>query len=86
MQDVKNTIIEKLTISLSIHQLDEQTINELSVFIKKNPGDTRLFFKIVDGEHKVILNLLSRNIRMEVTQDFVDFLNENETIDFVINK
>ena len=86
MQDVKENIIEKLTISLSIHQLDEQTLNEMSVFIKNNPGNTQLFFKIIDGEHQVKLNLFSKSIRMEVTQDFVDFLNENENIDFVINK
>ena len=86
MQDIKEHIIEKLTISLSIHTLDEQTVNEMSVLIKNNPGKTQLFFKIIDGEHQVMLNLFSRSIRIEVTQNFVDFLNENENIDFVINK
>jgi DNA polymerase-3 subunit alpha len=86
LQDVKDKIVEKLTISLSIHALDEPTINEMSVFIKNNPGRTQLFFKLIDGEHQIMLNLFSKSVRMEVTQDFVDFLNENENIDFVINK
>ena len=84
LQDVKDTIIERICINLSINALDEQTVNEMSVFIKNNPGKTQLFFKIVDGEHQVMLNLFSKSIRMEVTQDFVDFLNENEYIDFEI--
>jgi DNA polymerase-3 subunit alpha len=86
MPDVKDKLIEKLTVTLSIHQLNEQILNEMAVFIKNNPGNTQLFFKIIDGEHQVTLNLFSKNIRMEVTQNFIDFLNENETIDFVINK
>ena len=86
LQDVKDTVIEKMTVSLSIHQLDEQTVNELSVLIKNNPGKTQLFFKIIDSELQTTLNLFSKSNRMEVTEDLIDFLNENESIDFVINK
>jgi DNA polymerase-3 subunit alpha len=86
LQDVKDTVIEKMTVSLSIHQLDEQIINEMSVLIKNNPGKTQLFFKIIDGEHQTTLNLFSKSIRTEVTENFVDFLSENENIDFTINK
>ena len=86
LQNIKDTIIEKMSISLSIHQLDDQTINEMAVFIKNNPGKTQLFFKIIDSDHKVTLNLFSRSVRLQVTQSFIDFLNENENIDFVINK
>jgi len=86
LQEVKDKIIEKMRISLSIHQLDEPTINEISVFIKNNPGKTLLFFNIIDSEHHVSLNLFSKTMRIEVTQDLVDFLNENENIVFEINK
>jgi polyribonucleotide nucleotidyltransferase len=67
-------------------KLDEQTIDELSVFIKNNPGKTQLLFKIVEGEQRVTLNLFSKSVRLRVTQKFIDFLIENEDIDFVINK
>jgi hypothetical protein len=58
----------------------------MSVFIKNNPGKTQLFFAIVDGENQLSLKLFSKSIRVRVTQDFIDFLNENDNIDFVINK
>ncbi|MDR0796633.1 MAG: DNA polymerase III subunit alpha [Tannerella sp.] len=86
LQEVKDHVVEKLNISLSIHTLDEQTVNELSVFVRNNPGKTQLSFKVIDGENQVTLNLFSRNIRIEVKEDFIDFLNENESIDFEINK
>ena len=84
--DVNEYIIEKMNISISIHKLDEHILNEISVFIKNNPGKTQLFITIIDEEHQVSLNLFSRSIRIRVTQDFLDFLNENDGIGFVINK
>jgi DNA polymerase-3 subunit alpha len=86
LPDVKDTLIEKITISLSIRDLDEPTIDELSVFIKNNKGKTQLFFNVIDGENQVRLNLFSRSIRLRVSESLIDFLNENESIDFTINK
>lgn len=85
LQDEKDRLIEKISITVPIHDLDEPTINELSVLIKNNPGQSLLYFRVVDGEHNVSLNLFSQNIRLNVTHDLVSFLQENETIDFKIN-
>lgn len=85
LQDEKDKLIEKISITVPIHDLDEPTINELSVLIKNNPGHSLLYFKVVDGEHNISLNLFSQNIRLNVTRELVDFLQENENIDFKIN-
>ena len=85
LQDEKDKLIEKINITLPIHDLDEPMINELSVLIKNNPGQSLLYFKVVDGEHNVNLNLFSQNVRLNVTRELVDFLTENENIDFKIN-
>lgn len=85
LQDEKDKMIEKISITVPIHDLDEPTINELSVLIKNNPGHSLLYFKVVDGEHNISLNLFSQNIRLTVSRDLVDFLKENENIDFKIN-
>ena len=86
LQDVRDDMIDKINISMSINELNERTINELSIFAKNNPGKTQLYFKIIDGENHVSLNLMSRSVRLNVTQSFIDFLNEAENIDFTINK
>ncbi|MDR2917778.1 MAG: DNA polymerase III subunit alpha [Tannerella sp.] len=86
LQDVSNDLVVKINISMSINDLNEQAINELAVFIKNNPGKTQLYFKIMDGENNVSVNLMSRSVRLNVTQSFIDFLVETESIDFTINK
>lgn len=86
LQDEKDKLIEKISITLPIHDLDEPTINELSVLIKNNPGNSLLYFRLIDGEHNVTLDLFSKNIRLNVSRDLIDYLKNNDNIDFKINK
>ncbi len=85
LQDEKDKLIEKISITVPIHDLDEPTINELSTLIKNNPGQSLLYFKVVDGEHNISYKFFSQNIRLNVTRELVDFLQENENMDFKIN-
>ncbi|MDR1454269.1 MAG: DNA polymerase III subunit alpha, partial [Tannerella sp.] len=86
LQDVKDDLIKKIKVTLPANKLDDQIINELSVFIKNNPGKTQLYFTITDREHQVHLNLFSRSVRLTVTQDLIDFINETAEMEFTINK
>jgi DNA polymerase-3 subunit alpha len=85
LQEEKDKMIEKLNISLSINDLDDSIINELSALIKNNPGQSLLYFKVRDSEHNVVVNLFSQNIRLNVTQELINFLEENGSIEFRIN-
>ncbi|MDR3268673.1 MAG: DNA polymerase III subunit alpha [Tannerella sp.] len=86
LQDVKEELVKKINITIPIHALNDHTINELSSFIKNNPGKTQLYFKVTDDDQQASLNMLSKSIRLHVTQDLIDFINETEYIDFAINK
>ena len=85
LQDEKEKLIEKISITVPIHGLEEQTISELSALIKKHPGNSLLYFKVVDGEHNITLNLFAPKTKIQVTRDLVEYLVENENIDFKIN-
>ncbi len=85
LQDEKDSLIDNISITLPIHDLDEQTVNELTTIIHNNPGNSLLYFKVVDGNNNISLNLFSRSVRLNVTKELVDYLTENENIDFKIN-
>lgn len=85
LQDEKDRLIEKISITVPIHDLDEPTVNELSVLIKNNPGQSLLYFRVVDSEHNISQSFFSQNIRLSVSQNLVEFLQQNESIDFKIN-
>jgi DNA polymerase-3 subunit alpha len=85
LQNEKDKLIERITITLPIHGLDETMITELSVLLKNNPGNSLLYFKVVDSEHNVVLDLLSKNVRLNVARELIEYLEGNENIDFKIN-
>ncbi|GHT43605.1 hypothetical protein FACS189438_1150 [Bacteroidia bacterium] len=85
LQDVKNKLVEKLSISIPIYELDEPLVNELSALIRKYPGQSLLYFKVTDGEENVSLNLFSQDTRLNVSLELIDFLKENGHISFDIN-
>jgi DNA polymerase-3 subunit alpha len=85
LQEEKDKMIEKINISLPVGQVDEPMVNELSALIKHNPGQSLLYFKVSDPEHNVTLSLFSQNVRLNVTQELIDFLQENESVEFTIN-
>ncbi|MDR3142417.1 MAG: DNA polymerase III subunit alpha [Tannerellaceae bacterium] len=85
LQEEKDKLIEKISIIVPIHSLDEPMINELSVLIKTNPGNSLLYFRVIDGEYNVTQNFFSQNIRLNVTRELIEFLTGNTMIDFKIN-
>ena len=81
----KDKLIENIRITVPIHDLDVPMINELSTLIKNNPGNSLLYFRVVDGSNNIALNLFSQNVRLKITKELIDYLSESETIDFKIN-
>ena len=85
LPDVKHQLIEKLSITVPIHSLDQTVITELATLIKSKPGQSLLYFRVIDGEHHVMQNFLSQSMRIEVTPQLVDYLIENENLEFKVN-
>lgn len=85
LPDVKDQLIEKLTITLPLHELNTQMIKELSTLTKSNPGNSLLYFQVVDGERNMKVDLFSRNFKIDVRKELIDYLIENDDIIFKIN-
>lgn len=85
LHEEKDRLVERISITVSIHDLNETMVNELSSLIKSNPGQSLLYFKVVDHEHNIVQNFFSSNIRLNVTHELVEFLQTNECFGFKIN-
>ncbi|GHV16552.1 DNA-directed DNA polymerase [Bacteroidia bacterium] len=85
LPDIKDNLIEKLTITLPLHDMNTQMIEELSTLTKNNPGNSLLYFEVVDGEKNMKVELFSRNFKISVKQELIDYLTENESFIFKVN-
>ncbi|MBD8388538.1 DNA polymerase III subunit alpha [Dysgonomonas sp. BGC7] len=85
LPDVKDHLIEKITITLPLHDMNNQMIEELSTLTKNNPGNSLLYFQIVDGERNMKVDLFSRSMKINVKKELIDYLTENDNLLFKVN-
>jgi DNA polymerase-3 subunit alpha len=84
MSEVKDSLVNKITIFLPLHQLDEKIITELSSMIKNNSGNCAFYFKIEDVEKQLSVSLYAETQKFAIDRKLIRFL-ENNHIKFNIN-
>ena len=85
LQDEKDRLIQKLNITVSVNDLDDTLVEDLSALLKDNNGKTTLCFNIIDENKNVSLNMFSKGKGVDVTQRLVDAISDMENINFKIN-
>ena len=85
LPDVKEKLVERITISIPLDALDSTMIMELSTLIKDHPGTTELYFKVIDSDQNMHIDLFSRPTKLSVGKELVSFIKEKPELDFRIN-
>ncbi|MFT4071501.1 MAG: DNA polymerase III subunit alpha [Dysgonamonadaceae bacterium] len=78
-------MVEKIKITLPLHDMDSQMIDELATLTKNNPGNSLLYFEVIDGERNMKVQLFSRGMKIAIKKELIEYLEENEKIIFKIN-
>lgn len=82
--DVKDTLINRLTITINIDLLDQRVAAELSSMMTRNEGDTEVLFNINDSENKMQIQLTSQSCHAIVDADLINFLDESPCLNYQI--
>lgn len=85
LPDVKEKLIEKITILIPLGVLNKALVTELAELTKERPGTTELYFKVTDPESKMTLDLVSRPVKLSVGRELISYLKERPELDFRIN-
>ena len=85
LQTVKEKAIDRITISMNTAMLNDTIVTELGELIAKRPGNTKLFIQLLDttGKHHVLLKSNSKSL--DVRSDLINFIEQNEGLDYKIN-
>ena len=84
LQDVKDTIIENLTISVPLTEVDGLFVDELDNLLMEK-GNTNLMINIIDYVSKETVDLVSSSRKITVTEYLIDYLEKKDGIMFKIN-
>ena len=86
LQDVKNKLLESLTVVIPIDQINNGIIEPLTDLLKPDKeSNTELFFEIYDPEEKYQVKLFARSHKVNVTKDLIRFIEDNNGLSFKIN-
>ncbi len=85
LSEVKDHLIEKLTITVPLSAVDDQMIMEISSIAKASPGSTELCFCILDEDGQTHLSMSSRAVRLSVQKELVDYLKAQPLLQYKIN-
>lgn len=85
LPDVKEKLVEKITILVPLSVLNSAMIAELSSLTKDHPGNTELYFKVTDKDEKMHVDLISRPVKLSVGKELISYLKERPELEFRIN-
>jgi DNA polymerase-3 subunit alpha len=85
LSNVKEKLIEKITIFIPLMSLNAELITELSAITKQNPGETELYFKVTDTDEKVHVDFISRPVKVSVGKELIGYIDGNQELEFQIN-
>ena len=85
LPEVKDSIIQKLTITVPLSAVNEEMIGELHALMKAHPGNAELCFNIQDEKEMMHVNLMSRILKITVHKEIMAYLEEHPLFSSKIN-
>ncbi|TVZ55915.1 DNA polymerase III, alpha subunit [Lutibacter sp. Hel_I_33_5] len=84
LHDIMDTMCKKITIKVPVQQINEATVVGLENILNVKKGKQSLYFTIWDAEEEIELNVMSRNTKIEVSNEFLQTLDE-QRINYKLN-
>lgn len=85
LADIKDSVIEKITIAMNVDALDDDTLLSLQCIIRECPGNSDLYFLIADSDGQTHLNMHSRSTKVSVKKNLISFIESKPALSYKIN-
>ncbi len=85
LPNVKDTLIEKLTISFPFSVLNSEVVTDFMEVLSGEGGQTNLYFNLLDEENGQPVRLMAKSRRVNVNQSLIAYLKGNPEFSYRIN-
>ena len=85
LSNVKDSLIEKLTIILPLSTINSEFVVSFSELLSGEGGQTNLYFHLLDEDSGQLLSLTAKKQRINVNQRLISYLKEEPNIRYRIN-
>ncbi|HOZ30738.1 MAG TPA: DNA polymerase III subunit alpha [Bacteroidales bacterium] len=83
LSEIKDSLFSKLTLQISVENINEDFINDLMALLKKCKGKINLNFAIFNSVDNTYVKLFSRTERIGLTDELIEFLENNPYLENV---
>jgi DNA polymerase-3 subunit alpha len=84
LANVRDELVKGLSLRMPLSDISDKKVEDILKHAEEAKGSAHLSFKIVDEEEKMDIEMFSRNILVEVTNDLVEYLEKNN-IEYTLN-
>jgi DNA polymerase-3 subunit alpha len=81
LADIKESYFSKLTLNVPFDNINDDFIKEITMLIKKNKGKINVNFYIYNSVDETAIKLFSRSERIGLTDEIIEFLENNTYFD-----
>jgi DNA polymerase-3 subunit alpha len=85
MEEIREKYFKSITIKIPLPSLTNGLVTELCDLTLNSKGKTLLKFDVWDPETKMMVNLFSRNTRIEITDELLAYFETHDDLAFKIN-
>jgi DNA polymerase-3 subunit alpha len=85
MDEIREKYFKSITIQIPLPSLTRNLVNEIGDLTLNSKGKTLLKFDVWDPETKMMVNLFSRNTRIEITDNLLAYFEKHDDLAFKIN-
>jgi DNA polymerase-3 subunit alpha len=85
MEEIREKYFKSITVKIPLPSLTNGLVTELCDLTLNSKGKTLLKFDVWDPETKVLVNLFSRNTRIEITDELLAYFETHDDLAFKIN-
>ncbi len=85
LSDVQKTKLQSITITARLDRLNERTVNELVSVLHNDKGTADLRFNIIDVDQQHHILLQSRNHKVAIHKELINFLEASQGLEYEIN-
>ena len=85
MEEIREKYFKSITVKIPLPSLTSGLVTELCDLTLNSKGKTLLKFDVWDPETKMMVNLFSRNTRIEITDELLAYFETHEDLAFKIN-
>ncbi|RKD92679.1 DNA polymerase III subunit alpha [Mangrovibacterium diazotrophicum] len=85
LEEVRKNQVKTVTVDVAIQAITPELVQNMESMSKQHKGTALLKFNLWDTETKTVVNLFSRNTRIEMNREIETFFRQQENLSFKIN-